>query len=96
MTSPNPDSTINWATVETQAANLLSRYLQFDTTNPPGNETPALELLAQILMGMVIFSDYGKNQELVENAPLNYLGGLKQNLCNQSIYVDAQLEILLQ
>lgn len=42
-------SEIEWAAIETEAAELLSRYLQFDTTNPPGNETAAIEFLAQTL-----------------------------------------------
>lgn len=45
----NPKSKIDWAAVETDAAQLLSRYLQFDTTNPPGNEAPAIEFIADTL-----------------------------------------------
>ncbi|MEW5961154.1 MAG: M20/M25/M40 family metallo-hydrolase [Chloroflexota bacterium] len=41
--------TIDWNTVETEAAALLSRYLQFDTSNPPGCELPAIEFLADAL-----------------------------------------------
>jgi acetylornithine deacetylase/succinyl-diaminopimelate desuccinylase-like protein len=40
---------IDWAAVEAEAAGLLSRYIQFDTTNPPGNELAAVEFLADIL-----------------------------------------------
>ncbi len=40
---------IDWATVEQEAASLLSRYIRFDTTNPPGNEAAAIEFLAEIL-----------------------------------------------
>lgn len=40
---------IDWAAIEVEAAHLLSRYLQFDTTNPPGNEAAAIEFLAEIL-----------------------------------------------
>ncbi len=40
---------IDWAGLEADAASLLSRYLQFDTTNPPGQEAPALEFLAETL-----------------------------------------------
>ncbi len=31
-----------------ESIELLSRYLQFDTTNPPGNEAPAAEFFAEI------------------------------------------------
>lgn len=40
---------IDWAEVENDAAALLSRYLQFDTTNPPGHEAPAIAFLADTL-----------------------------------------------
>ncbi len=36
----------NWAGVGDEATALLSRYLQIDTTNPPGNELAAAEFLA--------------------------------------------------
>ncbi|MCK6628055.1 MAG: M20/M25/M40 family metallo-hydrolase [Anaerolineae bacterium] len=42
-------SKIDWAAVGVETADLLSRYLQFDTTNPPGNEAAAVEFLAGIL-----------------------------------------------
>lgn len=32
---------INWSAVQKEASNLLSQYIQINTTNPPGNETPA-------------------------------------------------------
>jgi acetylornithine deacetylase/succinyl-diaminopimelate desuccinylase-like protein len=41
--------TIDWEAVEREAAELLSRYIQFDTTNPPGHEAEAIEFLADIL-----------------------------------------------
>jgi acetylornithine deacetylase/succinyl-diaminopimelate desuccinylase-like protein len=40
---------IDWEALVAEAAALLSRYLQFDTTNPPGNEAAAIEFLAQTL-----------------------------------------------
>jgi acetylornithine deacetylase/succinyl-diaminopimelate desuccinylase-like protein len=42
-------SRIDWETIEAEAARLLSRYIQFDTSNPPGNEAAALEFLAETL-----------------------------------------------
>ncbi len=46
-----PGPVIDWAAVEIDAAHLLSRYLQFDTTNPPGNEAMAVAFLAETLRG---------------------------------------------
>ncbi len=40
---------IDWAAVELESAEMLSRYIQFDTTNPPGNEVAALQFLAGLL-----------------------------------------------
>jgi acetylornithine deacetylase/succinyl-diaminopimelate desuccinylase-like protein len=40
---------IDWDDVAGQAASLLSRYIQIDTTNPPGNETTAARFLARVL-----------------------------------------------
>ncbi len=34
--------------MEHESIELLSRYLQFNTTNPPGNEAPAAEFFAEI------------------------------------------------
>lgn len=40
---------IDWDQVGEEAATLLSRYVQIDTTNPPGNELAAAEFLAGLL-----------------------------------------------
>jgi acetylornithine deacetylase/succinyl-diaminopimelate desuccinylase-like protein len=37
--------TIDWARVSDEAVQRLQAYLRVDTTNPPGHETPAVELL---------------------------------------------------
>jgi acetylornithine deacetylase/succinyl-diaminopimelate desuccinylase-like protein len=56
-------SEIDWAVVETETAGLLSRYLQFDTTNPPGNEATAIEFLAQTL------HERNLTPQIIESAP---------------------------
>jgi acetylornithine deacetylase/succinyl-diaminopimelate desuccinylase-like protein len=45
MSSP----AINWDAVTEEATDLLSRYIAIDTTNPPGNEAPAVRFLERIL-----------------------------------------------
>jgi acetylornithine deacetylase/succinyl-diaminopimelate desuccinylase-like protein len=42
-------SEIVWTDVGNDAARLLSRYIQIDTTNPPGNERAAVEFLEGFL-----------------------------------------------
>ena len=54
---------IDWTTVENEAARLLSRYIQFDTTNPPGNEAQALEFLAEVL------AEQGFDPQIILSAP---------------------------
>ncbi|MEM4563382.1 MAG: M20/M25/M40 family metallo-hydrolase, partial [Thermofilum sp.] len=44
-------------------ADFLSRLIQVDTTNPPGNETPAAKLVAEELEGL------GVEYKLLESAP---------------------------
>jgi acetylornithine deacetylase/succinyl-diaminopimelate desuccinylase-like protein len=52
-----PASTIDWDAVAADAAATMSRYAQFDTTNPPGNEMPAAEWLADQLVARGITRD---------------------------------------
>ena len=41
--------TIDWDAVAGEAISLLREYLRIDTSNPPGNETRAVEFLSRIL-----------------------------------------------
>jgi len=40
---------VDWNNVTEEASKLLSEYIKFDTTNPPGNEKVAAEFIADIL-----------------------------------------------
>ena len=40
---------LDWAAVRDEAADLLSRLIQFDTSNPPGHESLVAEFLADLL-----------------------------------------------
>ncbi len=40
---------MNWEQTRNQVTKLVQDLIRFDTTNPPGNETPCLEHIAQIL-----------------------------------------------
>jgi acetylornithine deacetylase/succinyl-diaminopimelate desuccinylase-like protein len=55
--------TIDWQSIGDEAAQLLSRYIQIDTTNPPGNERRAADFLA------VLLKDRGIAHEVHESAP---------------------------
>ena len=45
MAADGPD----WKTLGDEAVEITRQYVRIDTTNPPGNETPAAEFLAGIL-----------------------------------------------
>ncbi len=49
--------TIDWNAIGRDAIATLSRYIQFDTTNPPGNELPAAHWLADQLRSRGITDD---------------------------------------
>ncbi len=51
-----PDNA-NWDAIRDDAVATMSRYVQFDTTNPPGNERPAAEWLREQLLQRSITSD---------------------------------------
>ncbi|HTC80614.1 MAG TPA: M20/M25/M40 family metallo-hydrolase [Acidimicrobiia bacterium] len=57
--SAGPD----WKTLGDEAVEITRSYLRIDTTNPPGNETPAAEFLAGIL------GEAGLETTLLESAP---------------------------
>lgn len=54
---------VDWRALEGEAAALLSRYLQIDTTNPPGNEIKAAEFFKEI------FDREGIEAKIIESAP---------------------------
>ena len=39
----------DWKVLGDEAVEITRQYLRIDTTNPPGNETPAAEFLAGVL-----------------------------------------------
>ena len=57
------DGEINWTAVKEEVTGYLRDLVRFDTTNPPGNETPAARYLADILEGE------GFEVTLLESAP---------------------------
>src|SRR5438093_5539164 len=57
------DSAIDWKALEEEAVSLLSRYIQIDTTNPPGNEIKAAQFFKEI------FDREGIEARIIESAP---------------------------
>lgn len=54
---------IDWQVLDAEAVELLSRYIQIDTTNPPGNEIKAAQFLK------AIFDREGIEARIIESAP---------------------------
>jgi acetylornithine deacetylase/succinyl-diaminopimelate desuccinylase-like protein len=52
-----------WKNIEEEAVSLLSRYIQIDTTNPPGNEINAAQFFKDI------FDREGIESRIIESAP---------------------------
>jgi acetylornithine deacetylase/succinyl-diaminopimelate desuccinylase-like protein len=53
----------SWQTLEDEAISWLSRYIQIDSTNPPGNEIKAAQFFKQI------FDREGIEAKIIESAP---------------------------
>jgi acetylornithine deacetylase/succinyl-diaminopimelate desuccinylase-like protein len=60
----------DWETIREDAAATLSRYVQFDTSNPPGNEKPAALWLRGQLLERGITSDVTLHEPAAERAVL--------------------------
>ena len=49
LTIQSESAEVDWAAVEQEVGDLLSRYIRIDTTNPPGNETAAALFWKEVL-----------------------------------------------
>jgi len=65
---------IDWVSVEKEAVKLLSKYLQINTVNPPGNETEGARFLQEILKKEGIASDIYESQPGRGSLITKYLG----------------------
>ena len=57
------EAELDWKGLEEEAITTLSRYIQIDTTNPPGNEIKAAQFFKQI------FDRAGIEARIIESAP---------------------------
>ena len=66
---------INWDAARTEVTSVLQGMIRFNTTNPPGNETPCLEYVAEVLR------KDGIESTILESAPTrgNLVARLKGN-----------------
>jgi acetylornithine deacetylase/succinyl-diaminopimelate desuccinylase-like protein len=81
---------INWNAVRDEAAQYLCDLLRIDTTNPPGNETRAMEFLASI------FKREGIEPLMLESAPNrgNLVARLKGNGSSAPLLLMVHLDVV--
>ncbi len=84
------EAKIDWKTLEDQAVALLSRYIQIDTTNPPGNEINAAQFLK------AIFDREGIEARIIESAPgrANIYARLKGNGSKKPIVLMHHMDVV--
>jgi hypothetical protein len=68
---------LNWDALREDAVATMSRYVQFDTTNPPGNEMPAAEWLADQLRNRGITRDVIIHEPVPRSTGLNLIRNRK-------------------
>ncbi|HEY7163464.1 MAG TPA: M20/M25/M40 family metallo-hydrolase [Candidatus Binatia bacterium] len=83
-------SDADWKSIEREAVALLSRYIQIDTTNPPGNEIKAAEFFKEI------FDREGIESNIIESAPQrgNILARLKGNGSKPAIVLLNHMDVV--
>lgn len=81
---------INWNSVRDEATQYLRELLRIDTTNPPGNETRAMEYVAGIL------KREGFEPQILESAPNrgNLVARLKGNGGGAPLLLMAHLDVV--
>ena len=80
----------SWRGLEDDAVMLLSRYIQIDTTNPPGNEIKAAQFLKEI------FDREGIETTIIESAPGrgNLLARLRGDGSRKSIVLLNHMDVV--
>jgi acetylornithine deacetylase/succinyl-diaminopimelate desuccinylase-like protein len=81
---------LDWKALEDEARSLLSRYIQIDTTNPPGNEIKAAQFLKNIL------DREGIESRIIESAPgrANFYARLKGDGSKKPIVLMHHMDVV--
>jgi acetylornithine deacetylase/succinyl-diaminopimelate desuccinylase-like protein len=84
-----PDES-QWRALEEEAVSLLSRYIQIDTTNPPGNEIKAAQFFKEI------FDREGIEARIIESAPGrgNIYAQLRGNASKKSVLLLNHMDVV--
>jgi acetylornithine deacetylase/succinyl-diaminopimelate desuccinylase-like protein len=80
----------DWKALEDDAVTLLSRYIQIDTTNPPGNELKAGQFLK------TIFDREGIEARIIESAPgrANFYARLKGDGSKKAVVLMHHMDVV--
>ena len=81
---------IDWGAVRSEAVEVLCDLVRFDTSNPPGNERPAAQYLAEKLAGV------GIEPAVLESAPgrTNVVARLKGNGAAPPLLLSSHLDVV--
>jgi len=81
---------LDWKALEDEAVAILSRYVQIDTSNPPGNELKAAAFLKAIL------DKEGIDARIIESAPgrANLYARLKGNGAKKTILLMHHMDVV--
>ncbi|HYJ14967.1 MAG TPA: M20/M25/M40 family metallo-hydrolase [Candidatus Limnocylindria bacterium] len=84
------DAKFDWKALEDEAVAILSRYVQIDTTNPPGNELKAAAFLKAIL------DKEGIDARVIESAPgrANLYARLKGSGAKKAILLMHHMDVV--
>ena len=84
------EAKLDWKVLEDEAAATLSRYIQIDTTNPPGNELKAAAFLKAIL------DNEGIETRVIESAPgrANLYARLRGNGSKKAIVLMHHMDVV--
>jgi acetylornithine deacetylase/succinyl-diaminopimelate desuccinylase-like protein len=84
------EAKLDWKALEAEAVSLLGRYIQVDTTNPPGNELKAAQFLKTIL------DRDGIEARIIESAPgrANIYARLKGNGSRKPIMLMHHMDVV--
>ena len=81
---------VDWVKLEHEAASILSRYIQIDTTNPPGNEIKAAKFFKEI------FDREGIEAQIIESVPgrANIYAILRGNGSRKSVILLNHMDVV--
>ncbi len=90
MTAPKWLQEVDWEQVQAEALDFLQRLLRIDTTNPPGNELAACQLIAEVL------EEEGIPHELFEVAPgrANLVARIEGDGGGEPVLLSAHLDVV--